>query len=171
MKKPRPLVPVLMMVALSAAGCATPGYHPQPVAQGYPQAYPQHPYPAAHPLPANDGQYGQYGQMYGTVESIQAIDGGAAPGIGMGAVVGGVVGGMLGNQVGGGNGRKAATVAGVVGGAMVGHQMERNSRPRGSYQVGVRLDNGRYHTAVQENVSGLYVGGRVRVDNNQVYRY
>jgi outer membrane lipoprotein SlyB len=93
-------------------------------------------------------------------------------GIGAGAVVGGVVGGVLGNQVGQGTGRTAATAAGVVGGALVGNEIQKsNQRVREAYQINVRLDNGSYLSVVQDSVSDLRVGNRVRVENNRVYRY
>ncbi|WP_082584386.1 glycine zipper 2TM domain-containing protein [Noviherbaspirillum sp. Root189] len=162
-----------LLVAGMLTACASPGYGPvatQPYpssAGGYPAGtYPSRPYPATSP---------SYAYSYGTVDSIQVVQGQGAPaannGIGLGTVVGGVVGGLLGNQVGSGSGRKAATVAGVVGGAVVGNQMEqRNGQVRDAYQVGVRMDNGSYRTVVQDNVADLYVGGRVRIENDRAYR-
>lgn len=155
-------LPIALLVML--AGCAHPGYYGPvsgPVSQNYPppvQSYPVTSSPS-------------YAQTFGTIDSIQVRQGGADPAAGAGAVIGGVVGGLLGNQVGGGNGRAAATVAGVIGGAMIGNQVERNTQARGAYQVGVRLDNGSYQTVVQDNVADLYVGSRVRIENDRVYRY
>lgn len=139
------------------AGCASPGYYPPPASQTYPApTYPVSSQP--------------YYQSYGTVESIQLVQGTATGGVGVGAVVGGVVGGLLGNQVGGGRGKKAATVAGVVGGAMIGNEIERNSQGRDTYQIGVRLDNGARQSITQDSVADLRVGSRVRLENNRVYR-
>lgn len=150
-----------LLIATSMLGaCTSPGYYPPAASQPYPA--PVRTYPAASPA---------YSQSYGTVDSIQLRQSAANNGIGVGAVVGGVVGGLLGNQVGGGRGKQAATVAGVIGGAMVGNEVERNNQVRDSYQVGVRLDNGAYQTVVQDNVSDLYVGGRVRIENERAYRY
>jgi len=170
MKTPQSILAIPMLAAAVLAGCASPNYSNVPVAQPYPQQYPQQTYPVqTYPSQA-------YGNNVGTVDSIymnQSEAGNGTGGVGVGAVVGGVVGGLLGNQVGGGRGKKAATVAGVVGGAMVGHEMEqRNSAPRNpTYQVGVRLDNGAYRTLTQESVADLQVGSRVRTDNNRAYRY
>ena len=140
------------------SGCASSGYN-FPASS---QSHPVQTYPATSP---------SYSQMYGTVHSIQLRQAAGTSGVGVGAVVGGVVGGLLGNQVGGGRGKKVATVAGVVGGAMIGHEMERNSAARDTYEVSVRMDNGSYRTFIQDNVSDLQIGGRVRVENERVYRY
>lgn len=162
-----------LIAGVVLAGCASPNYPLPASSSSYP--YPASPAPSpspypSYPYPAQTTQQG-YAQQYGMVDSIQMVQGAAQnTGIGVGTVVGGVVGGLLGNQVGGGSGRKAATVAGVVGGAMVGNQMERNNQARNAYQVGIRLDNGSYRTVVQENVSDLQVGSRVRIENDRVYR-
>jgi len=106
------------------------------------------------------------------VESIQLVQQrGGSNGVG-GAVVGGVVGGVVGNQIGGGSGRSLATAAGVVGGALVGNQIQKNNQPvYNVYQVGIRLDNGALQTMTLDNVGDLRVGNRVRIENNQLYRY
>jgi outer membrane lipoprotein SlyB len=147
------------IVILSAAilgGCASPGYQGQAAPQSVPVA--------SQP----------YYQSYGTIESIQLVQGAGnnvSNGIGVGTVVGGVVGGLLGNQVGGGRGKNVATVASVIGGAMIGNEMERNSQGRDAYQIGVRFDNGARQAITQDSAADLQVGGRVRVENNRVYRY
>ncbi|HJV86357.1 MAG TPA: glycine zipper 2TM domain-containing protein [Noviherbaspirillum sp.] len=160
-------ISVLLIGVTIIAGCASPGYYPPATSQNYPapvSTYPQT-YPSSQP----------YYQSYGTVDSIQLVQGqgqNATTGnIGVGAVVGGVVGGLLGNQIGGGRGRKAATVAGVVSGAMIGNEIERNSPGHDAYQVGVRLDNGTHQTIVQDSAADLQIGTRVRVENNRVVRY
>lgn len=61
--------------------------------------------------------------MYGTVDSIQIVQGGGQTS-GAGAVVGGIAGALLGNTIGSGGGRTAATVAGAVAGGVVGNQVE-----------------------------------------------
>lgn len=158
--KPYRFPAALLLAITILGGCASPDYRYPAASQSYPapvQAYPS-------PPPS-------YSYSTGTIESIQLRQGTADNGIGVGTVVGGVVGGLLGNQVGGGRGKKAATVAGVVGGAMVGHQMERNAQGQNQVQIGVRMDNGSYQTLIQDNVSDLQVGSRVRVENQRVYRY
>ncbi len=110
-----------------------------------------------------------YSSTYGVVDSIDVIRGGDT-GIGAGTVIGGVIGGVLGNQVGSGRGNTAATIAGAAGGAVVGHEIEKNNRSRDRYQVRVRLDNGRYQTVTQDDITGVNVGNRVRIENDRVYR-
>lgn len=81
----------------------------------------------------------------GRVESVRTVQR-AAPATGMGAVAGGVLGGVLGNQIGHGGGRTAATVIGAVGGGYAGHTIEKRTRTETSYQVSVRMDDGRLRT-------------------------
>lgn len=167
----RILAPLLAGAALALAGCASPNYPLPASSSSYPYPASPAPSPSPYPYPAQTSTQPGYASQYGMVDSIQMVQGAAQNnGIGVGTVVGGVVGGLLGNQVGGGSGRKAATVAGAIGGAVVGNQMERNNQARNAYQVGVRMDNGGYRTVVQENVSDLQVGSRVRIDNDRVYR-
>lgn len=142
------------------AACASPDYYGQRTSPSYPVASS---YPAS-PAPSS---------TYGTVDSIQmSQSAGYSAGTGTGAVVGGVVGGLLGHEVGGGRGKTVATIAGAIGGAMAGNQIEQNNaRVRNQYQVGVRLDNGGYKTVMQDEISGLQVGSRVRLESDHVYRY
>lgn len=144
------------------AACAGPGYYGQNTTPSYPVTSPSYP---ASP---------SYSSAYGTVDAIQVSQSaGSGAGGGAGAVVGGVVGGLLGHEVGGGRGKTAATIAGAIGGAMVGNQIEQSNgtRLRDRYQIGVRLDNGGYQTVMQDDISGLQVGSRVRIENDHVYRY
>ncbi|QYF93834.1 glycine zipper 2TM domain-containing protein [Massilia sp. PAMC28688] len=86
-----------------------------------------------------------------------------AEGSGLGAAGGAVLGGLLGNQIGDGSGRKIATVAGAVGGAVVGNQVEGNMKARTSYQVSVRLDNGKERSFTLQNLNGFSSGDRIRI--------
>jgi len=139
-------------------GCAAPAYQ-----QG--QAYPTQ---QTHPSPSQG-----HATMYGVVDSIQVVQGGAAAGPGLGTVAGVVVGGLLGNRIGSGGGRAAATVAGAVGGGLVGNNIEGRTRAAGPdmYQIGVRLDNGAYQSVTQDSATNLGVGSRVRLENGRVFRY
>ena len=106
----------------------------------------------------------------GVVESVRPVET-TGTSSGTGAVLGGVVGGIVGSQVGGGDGKKVATVAGVVAGAAAGNAIEKN-RTKTSYEVTVRMDDGRRMTVVQGDVSeSLRVGSRVRLHESgfQVY--
>ena len=147
-------IAAVLAVAL-VSGCASPGQ------QGYTSSQP---YPSQ-----GSGQYAT--ASYGSIDSIQVVSGGSGA-TGGGAVIGGLVGGLLGNQVGGGSGKAVATVAGVVGGAMVGNQVEKNRQgQRDMFQINVRLDNGSYQSVVQDSMNDLYVGNRVRIQGERVYRY
>jgi len=111
---------------------------------------------------------------YGVIESIQVTTPQARTS-GAGAIVGGLVGALAGNQVGSGGGRTAATVAGGVAGAAIGNRVEAN-RDNGyggeqAYAINVRLDNGEYRTIVQDSVTDLRVGNRIRIVDGRVYRY
>jgi outer membrane lipoprotein SlyB len=98
----------------------------------------------------------------GYVTSIRAIKT-RAQGSGVGAGAGAVIGGLLGNQVGGGSGKQIATVAGAVGGAVVGNQVEGNMRATTSYEITVRLDNGKVRTFHQQSAPRWSEGDRVKV--------
>lgn len=99
----------------------------------------------------------------GNVESVREITT-RAQGSGVGAAGGAILGGLLGNQVGSGHGRQLATVAGAVGGAVVGNQVEGNMKANHSYEIRVRMDNGKYRTFHQSS-PGWHQGDRVRVVN------
>lgn len=172
-------VVVLAILAVTVLGGCTTYYPNDNVRQypAYPQSnYPSHNYPAAsypqQQYPANNQGYNQgYYATTGIVDSIQPMQV-RNEGSGGGALAGGVVGGVLGNQVGKGGGRAVATAAGLIGGALLGNQIERNSSPpQQYYQVNIRLDNGGFQSFNLQNPNGLQVGERVRIENNQIYRY
>jgi outer membrane lipoprotein SlyB len=90
-------------------------------------------------------------------------------GTGVGAVAGGVLGGVVGHQIGDGNGQKAATAVGAVGGALLGNKIERDRAEKVvGYRVEVRLDNGDVRSFQRNQLDGLRVGSRVRVDGASV---
>ncbi|WP_219116332.1 glycine zipper 2TM domain-containing protein [Janthinobacterium sp. UMAB-56] len=126
----------------------------QPVRQ--PQPQPQQQYAAA-PAPQVCGNCG-------VIEAIHEVNT-RAEGSGVGAAGGAVVGGLLGNQVGGGHGKQLATVLGAVGGAVAGNQIEGNVRATRSYNIVVRLDNGKTRTVHQSAAPNWRQGDRVRVVN------
>ncbi|MES2757007.1 MAG: glycine zipper 2TM domain-containing protein [Pseudomonadota bacterium] len=98
----------------------------------------------------------------GNVESVREIKT-RAEGSGVGAAGGAILGGLLGNQIGGGHGRQLATVAGAVGGAVVGNQVEGNMKATSSYEIRVRLDDGKTRTFHQQRAPAWRSGDRVRV--------
>jgi outer membrane lipoprotein SlyB len=103
----------------------------------------------------------------GRVESVQAIQQQAKPS-GLGIAAGAVLGGVLGNQVGGGNGRTLATVAGAVGGGYAGNEVEKRARATTTYQVHVRMEDGRVRTFPYSSQPGWNVGDRVKVVDGQL---
>ncbi|AMO99179.1 glycine zipper 2TM domain protein [Collimonas arenae] len=102
----------------------------------------------------------------GRVESIQAIQHAAKPS-GVGIAAGAVLGGILGHQVGHGNGNTLATVAGAVGGGFAGNEVEKRTRTNTTYQVVVRMDDGKARTFPQSG-EGWRVGDPVRVVNGHL---
>jgi outer membrane lipoprotein SlyB len=114
---------------------------------------------AAPPAPARE-----WCANCGNIESIRTITT-RAEGSGLGAGAGAVLGGLLGNQVGSGHGRQLATVAGAVGGAVAGNQIEGSMKANTSYEIRVRLDNGKYRTFHQTSAPGWRDGDRVRIVN------
>lgn len=142
MKTAHAIIAALISVTVFMSGCANNYSRPT----------------AAEPYPA----------LYGVVDSIDVVrgqDSGMA-----GTVIGGVIGGVLGNQVGSGRGNTAATIAGAAGGAVVGHEVQKRNQTGDRYQVRVRLQNGAYQTQTQDDITGLHVGDRVRIENERVYR-
>lgn len=103
----------------------------------------------------------------GTIESVHAYQQ-QAPASGVGMVAGAVLGGILGNQVGGGSGRTIATVAGAAGGGYVGNEVEKRSRATTTYQVMVRMEDGRTRSFSYAQQPGWSVGDRVRVVNGSL---
>ncbi|SFF82786.1 Glycine zipper 2TM domain-containing protein [Duganella sp. CF458] len=104
----------------------------------------------------------------GVVEAVKAVTQ-RGQGSGLGAAGGALVGGLLGNQVGGGNGRKLATVAGAVGGAVVGNQVEGNMKSTTTYQVRVRMDDGKVRT-VSSSSANWQAGDHVKVVKGRLQR-
>jgi outer membrane lipoprotein SlyB len=89
---------------------------------------------------------------------------------GAGAVVGGIVGGVIGHQIGSGRGNTAATIAGAGAGALAGNEIEKRHDDGGAYRVVVRTRDGREATFMQNDLNGLRVGDRVRIDGGRLYR-
>jgi outer membrane lipoprotein SlyB len=101
-------------------------------------------------------------QNCGRVESVQTIQKQVKPS-GVGIAAGAVLGGVLGNQVGSGNGRTLATVAGAVGGGYAGNEVEKRTRTTTSYDVRVRMEDGRIRHFPYTAQPGWHTGDRVRV--------
>lgn len=149
------LIWTVMITGTLLAACAGP--EPQPYYGSQPsQAY-QSPPPATYGV--------------GVVERIEVIRRGDSGNV-AGTVIGAVVGGLIGHQIGSGRGQTAATVAGAAGGAVAGHEIEKRSRAaHETFRVTVRHDNGAYQTVIQDNITDLRTGDRVRVEGDRIYRY
>lgn len=148
---------LLVSSALTLSACATsPGYNSNP---GYGSA----------PPPAG-------GQCHdcGTVTRIEMIQGSSNVPAATGAVVGGIVGAVAGREIAKHNTdstgrRNTATVAGAAAGAVVGNAIQNRAGNSGSYNVYVRMDNGRETVVTQNDVGGIRQGGYVRVYNGRVW--
>jgi len=148
----RLLATAALTLALSA--CATgPGYYGPGPGPGY------------GPPP---GAYNTRCMSCGRVERIERVYGDRRTS-GTGAVVGGIVGGVLGNTVGKGDGRTAATVVGAVGGAVVGNEIEKSNNAAGSFDIYVRMDNGRRLIINQREIGGIREGSYVDVEGNRAH--
>jgi outer membrane lipoprotein SlyB len=174
---PAPQYPVQPVAPQYPAQAAAPQYPAQPLAPQYPAQ------PVSQPYPAQQLAYADTAPRHaaskpvhvaaseparnwcancGNIESIRTITT-RARGSGVGAGAGAVVGGLLGNQIGSGNGRTLATAAGAVGGAVVGNQVEGNMKASTSYEIRVRLDDGKLRTFHQHSVPPWRQGERVRI--------
>lgn len=139
-------------IAIAIGACATPDPRPAPVAREAPRG--QQPYSEA---------------RFGVVDRIEVIRKGDGSNV-AGTVIGGIVGGLIGHQIGSGSGNTAATIAGAAGGAVAGHEIQRRSRgPNEAFRVSIRLDDGSYRTVVQDNITDLRPGDRVRIQGGMIY--
>jgi outer membrane lipoprotein SlyB len=98
----------------------------------------------------------------GTVESVQAIEHKAQPS-GVGVVAGALLGGVVGNRFGGGNGRALSTVAGAVGGGYAGNEIEKNVHHTTTYQVRVKMEDGKIRTFSYNTQPNWSAGDQVKV--------
>jgi outer membrane lipoprotein SlyB len=117
------------------------------------------PAPAAgNPPPASRGVCADCG----VVQSVRYVEQkGEASGVG--AVAGGVIGGVLGHQIGSGRGNTVATIAGAGAGAYAGHQIEKNKNKKSSWNVTLRMDDGRTRTFTYSAQPTVREGERVRL--------
>jgi len=97
----------------------------------------------------------------GRVENIREVKH-AAKTSGVGIAAGAVVGGLLGNQIGSGNGRLLGTVAGAAGGGYAGNEIEKRTHTTTTYEVIVRMENGRVRE-FSEASNAWRIGDPVRV--------
>ena len=107
----------------------------------------------------------------GTVQRIDTVGTGARSGV-AGAVIGGVVGAAAGRELADdeSKGRQnTATVAGAVAGAVAGSAIQRNMSGGTSYNVQVRMNDGRIVTVTQTDLGGIREGSYVRVYDGRAW--
>lgn len=144
--------------ALAMAGCAStsPGYGP-----GYGGT--------------SSPSYGSHNCAdCGTVTRIERITDGR-PNV-AGPVIGGIVGAVAGKELARRNSdshgrRNVATAGGAVAGAVAGNAIQNRVEGDGTYNVHVRMDDGRTVVLTQHDVSGIREGSQVRVQNGQAWAY
>ncbi|HWU70131.1 MAG TPA: glycine zipper 2TM domain-containing protein, partial [Pseudoxanthomonas sp.] len=107
----------------------------------------------------------------GVVMRVDTVASGRTAPSATGAVLGGIVGAVAGRQIsehtGGSKGEKnTATVAGAAAGALAGNAIQ--NRTAGSYDITVRMDDGRTVVINQRNLGGIRENAYVRVVNGQV---
>jgi len=109
----------------------------------------------------------------GTVTRVEVVSGttSSVPNA-TGAVVGGIVGGVAGHELtkDSSNGtQNAATVAGAVAGAVAGNAIQNHAQATGTYNVYVRMNDGRTTVVTQNDLGGIREGSYVRVYNGRAY--
>jgi outer membrane lipoprotein SlyB len=105
----------------------------------------------------------------GTVTRIETV-GGTRSGV-TGAVLGGVVGAAAGRELADDESkgrRNTATAVGAVAGAAAGSAIQRNMSG-GSYNVHVRMSDGRVVVVNQNDLGGIREGSYVRVYNGRAW--
>jgi outer membrane lipoprotein SlyB len=124
--------------------------------------------PAAQLPPASHATYGSQAGVVHSIDRVRA----ESQTSGGGAVVGGAIGGLIGNQIEHGHRKAVATTVGVVAGALIGNQIEKNRQGRQDvYRVTVKVDRGGFAQFDYASLNDLRVGDRVRIENNQLYRW
>ncbi len=147
------LISVAAAASLALAGCATPGYNSGYSSGGY----------APGPASANC-------MDCGTVTRIEQVAGSNAPQA-TGAVIGGLVGAAAGRELADDEStgrRNTATAAGAVAGALAGNAIQ-NRVENATYNVHVRMSDGRTTVVTQNDLDGLRVGSQVRVYNGRAW--
>ena len=112
----------------------------------------------------------------GTVTRIEVVSTGTTSSVpnATGAVLGGIVGAAAGRELAGDDNkgrRNTATVAGAVAGAVAGNaiqnRVQANNGTGGSYNVYVRMNDGRTTVVTQNDLGGIREGSYVRVYNGR----
>jgi len=154
------LIAVGAIASLALAGCATsPGGS---YGGGYGGGY------------GNNGGYDSSRTCAdcGIVTRINTVASGRTAPSATGAVLGGIVGAVAGHEIsdhtGGSRGNKnIAAAAGAVGGALAGNQIQKNVT-NDTYDITVRMDDGRTVVVNQRDLAGIRENTYVRVVNGRV---
>ncbi len=153
------LIAAAAVATVALAGCATtsPGYG----SSGYNNGY------------GNSGNYntGRCADC-GIVTRINTVASGRSAPSATGAVLGGIVGAVAGHEIsdhtGGSRGNKnIAAAAGAVGGALAGNQIQKNVT-NDTFDISVRMDDGRTVVVNQRDLGGIRENTYVRVVNGRV---
>lgn len=145
-----------MFAVLAAAGCATsPGYG----GGGY-NDY------------GSTSSYGTTCRDCGTVTRIEAVARGQNVPNSTGAILGGIVGAAAAREIADDHteskGRQnTATVAGAVGGAIAGNAIQNRVQASTTYNVYVRMDDGRTTMVTQSDLAGIREGSYVVVQGGR----
>ena len=105
----------------------------------------------------------------GTITDVKTIKK-EGEGSGLGAVAGGVLGGVVGHQIGSGRGNTAATVIGAGAGAYAGHQVEKNQKASTTYEVVVKMEDGKTRTFNFSKETSYKVGDKIKVVDGKLTR-
>ena len=110
----------------------------------------------------------------GTVTRIEAIGGSSNVPRATGAVIGAVVGAAAAREIAkdqtDSKGRQnTATVAGAAAGAVAGNAIQNRTGSVGSYNVYVRMQDGRETVVTQSDIGGIRQGSYVRVYNGRAW--
>jgi outer membrane lipoprotein SlyB len=147
-----------LAAALVTAGCAT-------TAPGYGNGYGTAP---------SSGYGNTSCQNCGTVTHIEAATRGQNVPNSTGAVLGGIVGAVAGHEIsdrtGGSKGNQnISAVAGAVGGAVAGNAIQNRVQTQGTYNVYIRMDDGRSAMVTQTDLGSIREGSYVSVSGGRAY--
>ena len=157
------LIAAAAIATVALAGCATtsPGYG----GGGYNNGYGN----------TSNGNYNNTNNRCadcGIVTRINTVASGRSAPSATGAVLGGIVGAVAGHEIsdhtGGSRGNKnIAAAAGAVGGALAGNQIQKNVTSD-TFDITVRMDDGRTMVVNQRDLGGIRENTYVRVVNGKV---
>jgi outer membrane lipoprotein SlyB len=155
------LIAAAAVATVALAGCATtsPGYG----SGGYNNGY------------GNNGGYNNTSNRCadcGIVTRINQVASGRTAPSATGAILGGLVGAVAGHEIsdhtGGSKGNQnIAAAAGAVGGALAGNQIQKNVTSD-TFDITVRMDDGRTVVVNQRDLGGIRENTYVRVVNGKV---